>query len=81
MPHLVRERLFFGDINDAIAALTTTTADSRRLHPPPLRRQLRLHLLHHRLPPGPLHPHRGGPPRGRRGGGRAAGLRRGPPGG
>uniref|UniRef100_A0A0D9XNU1 protein-tyrosine-phosphatase n=1 Tax=Leersia perrieri TaxID=77586 RepID=A0A0D9XNU1_9ORYZ len=25
MPHLVRERLFFGDINDAIAALTSTT--------------------------------------------------------
>uniref|UniRef100_A0A0E0F2A7 protein-tyrosine-phosphatase n=1 Tax=Oryza meridionalis TaxID=40149 RepID=A0A0E0F2A7_9ORYZ len=28
MPHLVRERLFFGDINDAIAALTTTAADT-----------------------------------------------------
>uniref|UniRef100_A0A0E0BNL1 protein-tyrosine-phosphatase n=1 Tax=Oryza glumipatula TaxID=40148 RepID=A0A0E0BNL1_9ORYZ len=28
MPHLVRERLFFGDINDAIAALTTTTAEA-----------------------------------------------------
>ncbi|KAF0907255.1 hypothetical protein E2562_015758 [Oryza meyeriana var. granulata] len=26
MPHLVRERLFFGDINDAIAALTTTAS-------------------------------------------------------
>nr|CBX25342.1 hypothetical_protein [Oryza brachyantha] len=26
MPHLVRERLFFGDINDAIAALTATAS-------------------------------------------------------
>uniref|UniRef100_A0A0D9XWN1 protein-tyrosine-phosphatase n=1 Tax=Leersia perrieri TaxID=77586 RepID=A0A0D9XWN1_9ORYZ len=32
MPHLVRERLFFGDINDAIAALTSTASTDGFTH-------------------------------------------------
>ena len=41
------------------------------LYPRPLGRQLRLHLLHHRLPPGPRNPDGGDPPCRRRRGGRA----------